>query len=1097
MTNVINGIQKEESNVYLNEIRQNAKKYNWLEKTEKNNCYVFSKDNVKINIIGLKGLATIEVQLINGVHYKMCRSNIRKEEISDLFSNTNYNSSNDLLNKTILCNYNLTVKEKIELFNKNDRSFLKNVKYKDIFIGGNKNLYKASETKTKIRNNIVTHKNNEELKNDYIYLCNENKNEVNIPIKIELIENITSNKKEMDNISNISNQDIYANNEIICSRNEIDIPSYLKEVNFYKNKNEKIIIKQSNKKIGHESKKTKNKKILFSSEEKKKKKESEENKNRNCEYVKKKTYLKEKKDECDKNLIIDSKSNEIGKINKNNDIDIIEKTTLNKKKKIEEGNENNKREECRQKDKKKEEKNEKDKEKGNKKEDKKEEEKNEKDKVEGNKKEDKKEEEQEHENQKYEINNGENEEQKKGQQKQLRKIQLKCPENVHRKYEKLVYSYQNNYAEHGIKYDKKKNKLKNIKISNKYNKNIFEKFNKNTRKDHYKDFHKNYSDKKNIINNINNLDILHNNKFNNFNNTYNSFLNYRNIRDKNYNSNFNNFIYKNIYQSNSLNIYTLNGYNLKNNIIHSAGINHNDLLVKEKLSECNSMIYYNIYRTNYNNNYFIDYFNNNNRNYNENFNMNYNNGCGINFTDYNDINYCNNYYTTNNDCNQNNIITNNNYNMSNQINANTNTTCNNNTNNYTNKSNVNNNINNTNTNTNSNDNYIHYTNSSILSYSINHNINCINGDNFNYNNRNIINDSKKVNYGSIINNQNYHINKINAFNPYLRSNYLNKYKMSHKEKCIKENSRWYMYNVENQNNVKNFNENKKIWRNIYHHRGKIASKNNYRNSLYNNIAYNKNYFNLNNYLYLKKKKYNMNYNNYYNYYDVTEDMINSSYFSNNVINNFCHLQLYNKKNRKGYHKNMKYRNFCESYKKSNNIHYNNSITGCDKNVLNKKYIDVFSNGKKFNKFQRNYKTKYIKKLHDKNNNDKFKSTKFNKIKKKNQINNVQEEIHKKISYLKYFKHDPTNSLPRYYCTLKHLLKENSKKKIDTWLKIMLTKKKCGYCNEKFDNLESLENHLIQIKTHKVFYCCKKPFPSIKYLHIHLKRENHYGYIYYY
>ncbi|KOB61087.1 hypothetical protein PFHG_05651 [Plasmodium falciparum HB3] len=112
----MNDLINEEKNVEclnLKDIRLNAEKYNWLEIFEKENSYVFCTDNVKINIIDLKGLVTIEVKLLNGISYKMCRSNIKIDEISSFFgSSNNYSSYNDIINKTILCNYNLSVKGK-------------------------------------------------------------------------------------------------------------------------------------------------------------------------------------------------------------------------------------------------------------------------------------------------------------------------------------------------------------------------------------------------------------------------------------------------------------------------------------------------------------------------------------------------------------------------------------------------------------------------------------------------------------------------------------------------------------------------------------------------------------------------------------------------------------------------------------------------------------------------------------------------------------------------------------------------------------------------------------------------------------------------
>ncbi|VUZ98143.1 conserved Plasmodium protein, unknown function [Plasmodium vivax] len=158
MTNVVSARPKEEKDdawLNLNDIRQNAKKHNWQENPGKQNNYIFSKDNVKICIIGLKGLVTIDIRLISGVNYKMCKSNLKKEEIYDLFSTSSFfNYTNDVLEKTVLCNsYNLTVKEKIDLFNKNDKSFLQGLKCNDILFrsrGG------AKMGTTKVRGAIST-----------------------------------------------------------------------------------------------------------------------------------------------------------------------------------------------------------------------------------------------------------------------------------------------------------------------------------------------------------------------------------------------------------------------------------------------------------------------------------------------------------------------------------------------------------------------------------------------------------------------------------------------------------------------------------------------------------------------------------------------------------------------------------------------------------------------------------------------------------------------------------------------------------------------------------------------------------------------------
>ncbi|EUD66546.1 hypothetical protein C922_03180 [Plasmodium inui San Antonio 1] len=164
MTNVVSALLNEEKDAWLNlnDIRQNAKKHNWKENPGKQNNYIFSKDNVKICIIGLKGLVTIDFRLLSGVNYKLCKSNLKEEEIYDLFStNSFFNYTNDVLQKTVLCNsYDLTVKEKIDLFNKNDKSFLQGVKCKDLFSrtrGGSHSLgsEKAKMGTTKVRSSAT------------------------------------------------------------------------------------------------------------------------------------------------------------------------------------------------------------------------------------------------------------------------------------------------------------------------------------------------------------------------------------------------------------------------------------------------------------------------------------------------------------------------------------------------------------------------------------------------------------------------------------------------------------------------------------------------------------------------------------------------------------------------------------------------------------------------------------------------------------------------------------------------------------------------------------------------------------------------------
>ncbi|KOB61086.1 hypothetical protein PFHG_05650 [Plasmodium falciparum HB3] len=251
----------------------------------------------------------------------------------------------------------------------------------------------------------------------------------------------------------------------------------------------------------------------------------------------------------------------------------------------------------------------------------------------------------------------------------------------------------------------------------------------------------------------------------------------------------------------------------------------------------------------------------------------------------------------------------------------------------------------------------------------------------------------------------------------------------------------------------------------------------------------------------------------YNIYQPMYGIINNTY--NNYHTNKCN-------NMNNYiHKNI---NEYNSYDLNNNIY--NTLTIDDNNLGNHNIYEMFCNNSYDKRLtsvscymQRNKKEKikrimYIendmKKLYVNkgvNNNFKYQYIyeeldRFNHIspssyKKKNQLQNVKNEIYKKLSYLKNFQHDMNKNIPRYYFFIKHLLHDYCKKKLHIWLKVMLVKQKCGYCNEHFENIDILENHLKYVKTHKVFYCCQKPFPSLKYLYIHLKRKNHYGYIYYY
>ncbi|KYN95202.1 hypothetical protein PRSY57_1208400 [Plasmodium reichenowi] len=851
MNNLINE-EKNAECLNLKDIRLKAEKYNWLEKSEKENSYVFYKDNVKIHIIDLKGLVTIEVKLLNGISYKMCRSNIKIDEISSFFgSSNNYYSYNDIINKTILCNYNLSVKEKIDLFNKNDKSFLKQDKDKNISKCATNKVISYNINNNNNNNNIIKGKNIKcnNMTNQNFHLMQREpfgkvekiytkRKEQNIFIKTDKKEDILLLHKNKL-LANIANEDV--NNKICMDENVERMICRSKTILTLKENNK---ISRSPYDITY--KKYTSDKFVYNDMgahnvvEKKKS-------NRKLKNFKKLKKLKSTSYEL---LYFYNKTN---KICNNITLNII-----------------------------------------------------------------------------------------------LNKISYFCFFNNFFSY-RTLYEYKYIYI-----YNNKGKKELNKRTGKKLFNHSFERMFINMSKDNTYD--KCRRSKKNI---------------------HNVICPYNNI--------FNGINKKEVYDNYGDNIYPYN-YSTRNpyrifQIKKDKFVNHN-LYIKKK------------------------YYNNNNNN----INKKKNTSCRFYFTKYNTNKYIKNY-------------TSNKYNIHNDPDK---------------------------------------------KYSIYHKKYRCNGNNFLYKDLNIF----KETY--VHNDCDNNINMCNYFKTYEMNNAQNTY---------------------NHLDIQTFNDIKREEYNIYQPMYGIT------NNTYNNYHTNK-CNNMNNYIHKNSNEYNS--------YDLNNNIYNTSTIDDNNLGNYNIYEIY-----------------CNNYydKRLTSVScymqrvHNKSYMNKTANILNKKYNNLlYSNEQMFNK-SKNKKEKikrlmYIendmKKLYVNkgvNNNFKYQYIyeeldRFNHIspssyKKKNQLQNVKNEIYKKLSYLKYFQHDMNKNIPRYYFFIKHLLHDYCKKKLHIWLKVMLVKQKCGYCNEHFENIDILENHLKYVKTHKVFYCCQKPFPSLKYLYIHLKRKNHYGYIYYY
>ncbi|SOV79175.1 conserved Plasmodium protein, unknown function [Plasmodium sp. gorilla clade G3] len=857
MNNLIN----DETNVEclnLKDIRLKAEKYNWLEKSEKKNSYVFCKDNIKINIIDLKGLVTIEIKLLNDISYKMCRSNIRIDEISSLFGpSNNYYAYNDVINKTILCNYNLSVKEKIDLFNKNDKSSLKQ--------DNDKNILKCETDK------VISYNSNNNIIKDKNIKCNNMTNENFHLIQREPfgeIEKIYTKRKE----KNIFMKQDKEEEILLCDENKLLVNIANEDVN------NKICIHENVERMICTSKKILNLK--------------ENNNISRAPY-----YITDKKYTSDEFIY-----NGIGVHN------VVEKKKNNRK-----------------------------------------------------------------------LKNFKNFKNIKNIKK-LKKLKSSS-------YKLLYFYNKTNKICNNITLNIISNKISYFCFLNNffYYRTLYE----------YKYIH--------IYNNKPEGELKKRTTKKLFNNPFEKMI--QNIRENNtndeyrrskknnhnaiypYNNIFNSINKKEKYHNYGDNIYSYN-YSTRNaptkcQIKKDKFVKHN-LFIKKKKN-----------------------YNNNNNNINKKKNTSYT----LYFTKYNTNKYIKNHATKK-------------YNI--------------------------------------------YNESDKKKKIYHKNYKC-NGNNFLFNDLNI---SKEKHLHNGFDNN---INICNYFKTYEMDNAQNAYKHL---------------------NIQTFNDIKREEYNIYEPMYEI------RNNEYNNCHNNK-CNNINNYIHKKFYEYNsydLN-NNIYN----TSIIVNNNYGNDNIYQMYCN---------NFYHKRL---TSVSSYMQRG---YNKSYINKTTNILNKKYNNLlFSNKEMFNK-SKNKKDKKIKRImyidkdlnnlynnYGVNNNfnyeyiyeelDRFNHISPSSYKNKNQLQKVKNEIYKKLSYLKYFQHDRNRNIPRYYFFIKHLLHDSCKKKLHIWLKVMLVKQKCGYCNEHFENIDILEKHLKYVKTHKVFYCCQKPFPSLKYLFIHLKRKNHYGYIYYY
>ncbi|KAI4835616.1 hypothetical protein MKS88_004828 [Plasmodium brasilianum] len=949
MTNVIKAIPNEEKDkcINLNDIRQNAKKYNWLEKTEKENNYVFSKDHVKINIIGLKGLVTVEIQLLSGVYYKMCRSNLRKDEICDLFSCTNYNYNDDVLNKTVLSNnYNLSVQEKIDLFNKNDKNFLKNVKCKDIFINnenGNNKLHKINtEIKTKIKNNLTSNRKKTiaDLKKEGTYIFGEEKS--GIPSKLNQSEYMPSDKIIMNSLkfSNSSLDTIHTNYKSNYEMKGIKKAILLKEDNLSKEKNnilqeEKVIEKRLKQYNSCDSN------II----------------DKNVEDSREHLPKAEKKymNLMGKTLsLYDKTKMNLGIIPA--ELHVYSMCILDKS---------------------------------------------------GEQKEE------EHKKQQGEKNKGQEIEKDKVQEEEKYRQQLVGNSSV-QGGEVVAHAYEDDFTYQNMKNEENINS-KNLQKCNKHKNVVYKKKNIKIRKDQFETFLNNYYDAKKCSYISNNLIIHYSNKFNassNFNNTY---INYRYIGyNTKYHDMHKRLITNKAYDpSEFFDILTLNKRNLNIEKVYCMRVTSGDLFVQKNSSEYVNINCYSNYDENYNHNSSIRI-------------SSYRKRCGMNLFRSSSIRNIKDISKDN----------------KNFING-----------------------------------------DSIRNKNDNNIISVDNNDNYsieyldNYSNRN---NMKKV-YSELRNNnkstyQTYNVSNIDAFVVHTRNSTINKYNMMN-YKYAKRNIGWNIYDINRPIYEPIFDGNNNVKGDNYRYANKKSRKYNYYNAFRRKHFNKKQDFNPNDYgfTFEKKEKYKYKKNNYkyYKYYYPIKNY-NLSYlkfsninrnnsFGTTLNNNPCGGQsdkcgrnnasfyaLHEKKNNeKNSYSNIK--NKCTNNssdnknERGNKKGSNNSKSNCNNvnsalwnksNVPGENSLGFFPEDLRFSKTQRGYKTNYGNKLYiNKKKGDKWGITEFGakfgaNIRTK-VINNLEAEIYNKLSYLKYFKHDPTNSIPRYHCKLKHLLGARNKKKLHT------------------------------------------------------------------
>ncbi|SCP06018.1 conserved Plasmodium protein, unknown function [Plasmodium ovale] len=950
MSNIDSAIPNEENGVIFNmsDIRYSAKKYNWLEKSEKENNYIFSKDNVNINILGLKGLVTVEIKLPSGFYYKMCRSNLRKDEINDLFTYTNYNCTNDFLNKTILCNnYNLSVKEKINLFNKNDKSFFKNIKCNDFSIDINREKGKDllnvnTEMNTKIKNHITTHGKNEN--SDIV-------DEKTCTFEIDKVEPHSKSKhaKYMYSDKNIVHIVTTSSSTTNAPHNSDTVMSDRKE------HNKNVLLKDE----VNFNKKKKNVQL---------KREGIEDKLKGgCFFNLEKSAL------MSMVPISDSISADFGQspgeqYTEEGLLQMWGTASL------------------------------------------------------GGKTE-----------QMWDAKD------QKGNSTEQVGEQFARP--VHINHTKEILTNGNFFNSH------------NLQLCSGRGDKICEKYQR--RKGEHKPITSPINNNhcgENGLHNSNNWIMPRISSFHNINKVKNA-ITQGSVAGCNVKRDgaFNTFICEKSYnQPCFLSEDTNNNCDACSELLCRENMNMAELSLHRNLNRGNSV--------NYNDTIEV----NNNRSDN-NYLLSYDKGYDVNLGTYN-----------NGDC---------------SIGSEEGTPYN----------------------------IVHSPYDEMIMYQIDNSGMSISSDVEIYpyeDTSNICSWNKNC----------FHplntANQVITHNGYTKNNAVSDYNVNcNNNMYVEANMEKYMYGTKFPMYRHTYEEKKNLMNDMYQYQNRINRKNNYDKEFENNFFYEKQNLNVNNYYftYEKREKYiyeQMPQNRSYWHNLGGREM---GYFnvSNRIHNNFHDVVVDSKANRKcfqkygknndtvsHYHKkgNKKKRNKNDTY--SNRRNDNDCSSSC---VLGHKgYISDEHNMGTFDEYSEpceqseSNKLPHINKIRKSTKiNDTLERSEFHENIKTNRIKELEEEICIKLSYLMRFRHDPANAVPRHYCSLKHLLCANNRKKLHMWLKNMLTDNKCGYCNEQFDNLDELENHFIQIKTHSIFYCCEKPFPSLKYLCKHFKRKKHHGYIYYY